>query len=1425
MSGISSTLSIAQTAIKAQQYGLNVTGQNISNVNNPDYSVQNAEQKNMTPALYAGFLFGTGVDTEQIRQSVDKLLESRLTDEKSAKASFKEQESYIKVLEGFFDENSESSFNNIMSDFWNSWQDLADNPLSSAERVAVYQNGRKLASKFESAVLELDSLTQDINSEISSAVTKVNSITSKIADLNREIAGLEINRTANDLRDQRNSLINELGELIEVDTFEQPNGALTVNVANGFTIVSGVDTYDLAMKEKQVIWEGSYGADVDISDKLSGGQIGGWLEMRDEIIPKYRSDIEELADEMIWAINYQHAQGAGMNYFTRAVTGDYRADHKGLLSSLAFGDKIDYSKDFTIWARDRTTADTEYWKSTVDMGISEARLTDWEGTAPGGDQLSYKFTVVDGTVVGDKKVAETSAVNLAEVWGTTSGTAATALDNIMAEQTLTVYNGPSGTRKIAVKDAGGDAKRSAASIAEALNGIDGVSAYASENSGLFDISGISSAQDGDEVQFSLYVDGYIHEQRFTVDSNEGSLTEQFAAALKSSAGEINAMNEDDDLETDGLRLTSKSGRTIGIEIFEVRDNAGIRITDFSDFDADDTVTFTLRSDGIPTTRTEISVDLSGVDTTDQGEMVSTFYDAFNTALDDEPFTVEEQEYINSAGVSTSSIVLRTTDGSNITLEDPRGDTGDDATFDIAALSGTTTAGAGNTVFEFSSGAAPTDIETFSSLTTSGDSVTFSMPQTFTTAAAGTTETIAESSSTAAGSTTSAVIAGTVTALVDDGMYILSDDTSAQGLYGTSGTAVTGSAIMTLGGEDGFSNFTATDVISFDVDGISVAYTAGAGTTEIALAMQLESELTAALVTPFSDPDYDIIRTGKSVSIVKAGDLEDPIEITSFSESGSNDAALKVRTGTGSGTSAPDNDWLESGDPYRDSATSSLYADKGIIQWEKFDQGGLSTGASGLLEVADEGGVVIRENGVDTLSFNISEGSLVAGNTLTVNTDQNGSPNPLDFTISGRANSLDDTYYFKVVSGGRVGHVPAEGQEPLVIEWHNSVDSGSFTIEGHDPPYTPEAPVEIDVDGMNLDFRDGTLFTDDVFTITTDATGTPASLNEEGRYTGETLADWHWTLGSFADQFNRQTEGLKASETADNRLKIGASDEYHAVENIQYSGQNGFCEENCSIDVKDWRALDFPGNDLTFVRSSGSWGVLSDPTGGTLEMIPEDGDDDGFGVDFSGDGLADLEVNFHKKVTGDGSLKMDFVKHDAADIGFAFSDDAAASSGLAAAAGINTFFKGEGALTMEMNEKLSNTNFLAAGRIDSATGHITQGDNTNALAITDIQHQSKDMKLWNFQRGEDAESSITDATFDEYYNAMIGSLGVTSRGIKNSKAYADRMVQSLTEQRNEISSVSLDEEMIKLIKYQHAFSAASKLLTVSDEMLNTLISIR
>ncbi|MBF0390611.1 MAG: flagellar hook-associated protein FlgK, partial [Desulfamplus sp.] len=301
MGGINSTLQIAKGGLAAQQYGLNVTGNNIANVNNPDYSRQSVEQINNVPIKYAGFLFGTGVNSSQVTQSANQLLENRLTGEKSSLSGFEEAESYIKIISDHFNESSENSISNVLTNFWNSWNDLSNNPGDDSERLIILENGQELSERFNRAYDYLSQVETEINMKLVNAVDRINNITADIAKLNVDIMGQEQARTANDKRDQRNSLIDELGQLVDVKIFEQTNGAVVINVNNGMPIVNGSSNYSLAVKENQVHWVNSAGGSQDITDQISGGKIGGWLDIRDTVIPKYQSDINELSHEIVWA--------------------------------------------------------------------------------------------------------------------------------------------------------------------------------------------------------------------------------------------------------------------------------------------------------------------------------------------------------------------------------------------------------------------------------------------------------------------------------------------------------------------------------------------------------------------------------------------------------------------------------------------------------------------------------------------------------------------------------------------------------------------------------------------------------------------------------------------------------------------------------------------------------------------------------------------------------------------------------------------------------------------------------------------------------------------------------------------------------------------------------------------------------------------
>ncbi len=358
-SGVGMVLSIAKDALAAQQYGINVTGQNIANVNTPGYSRQSPILEAKKPELFGGVLLGRGVDTTQVVRASDQVIENRLMQQKSDMFSFKEMEDYMQVLEGLFNENSESSLSGLMGDFWNLWHDLANNPSGTPERVALYEHSVVLSQQFNDLDGALSQLGTDLTNALRNGIEKINEITAEIARLNNEIAGLEIDGMANDLRDQRNTLASELAEYIDMKIFEQSNGSYTIVSAKGCVLVNQNESYDLEMNGTAVEWHGSGTSTVDITNHITNGKLGGWLNMRDEVVAKYQGDLNALAEEFIWTVNQQHSQGIGLEGFS-SVEAAYKVSDNGeelgtVDSGLDYCDKIS-DGTFNVWVYDSNGA-------------------------------------------------------------------------------------------------------------------------------------------------------------------------------------------------------------------------------------------------------------------------------------------------------------------------------------------------------------------------------------------------------------------------------------------------------------------------------------------------------------------------------------------------------------------------------------------------------------------------------------------------------------------------------------------------------------------------------------------------------------------------------------------------------------------------------------------------------------------------------------------------------------------------------------------------------------------------------------------------------------------------------------------------------------------------------------------------------------
>ncbi len=409
MSGLGMVLDIATSALSAQQQSINVTAHNIANVNTEGYSQQRPDLETKQPVLNNGLIMGRGVDVEQVIQSSDQFIENRLMQEKSNLSSSSEMEKYMQVLEGYFNETSDTGMSTMLNNFWNDWYDISNNPSGPAERNSLYEGSTLLAEQFNSLGSDLNQVKSDLTNAVSSGVGTINQITQEIAQLNDQIVGMENNNTANDFRDKRNSLVSQLNQYLDVKTFEQSNGSLTIVSAKGCTLVQGDSNYTLEMggdNGDRIIWRDSSDRPVDITDYINNGNLGGWLDMRDEIVGKYQLNLDALAKEFIWSVNQQHSQGVGLEGFNSVTGSSAVSDTSEELGTIDSGlDYWDKVKDgpFNLWVYDANgdVVGSGATQITIDANTGGTTLTSLSNAIAAVDHINTDTTNDKLTITAD----------------------------------------------------------------------------------------------------------------------------------------------------------------------------------------------------------------------------------------------------------------------------------------------------------------------------------------------------------------------------------------------------------------------------------------------------------------------------------------------------------------------------------------------------------------------------------------------------------------------------------------------------------------------------------------------------------------------------------------------------------------------------------------------------------------------------------------------------------------------------------------------------------------------------------------------------------------------------------------------------------------------------------------------------------------
>jgi flagellar hook-associated protein 1 FlgK len=315
-------LNTAVSGLLSFQRALSTTSHNVANVNTPGYSRQTVEFDTNNPSFFSGSFYGNGVRVESVARLYDQFLTLEVRDTTSTYARadrFSELTAHIDDVLA----DPKGGISPILADFFASVQDVADDPASSTARYAMINTAETLASRFQSIDRRFEELAQNTRTDVRDTVDEINSLVTQIRDLNislNEIAPSAVStQQAADLLDRRDSLLDQLAQKVDITVIDERENNLSIFIGNGQTVLNGVEAFTLSTQPdvsdptRDVIAYNGLITVYDISANLSGGELGGLLDFRDNVLDPTRNALGRSAIGIAETFNAQMRDGMDLN--------------------------------------------------------------------------------------------------------------------------------------------------------------------------------------------------------------------------------------------------------------------------------------------------------------------------------------------------------------------------------------------------------------------------------------------------------------------------------------------------------------------------------------------------------------------------------------------------------------------------------------------------------------------------------------------------------------------------------------------------------------------------------------------------------------------------------------------------------------------------------------------------------------------------------------------------------------------------------------------------------------------------------------------------------------------------------------------------------------------------------------------------------
>jgi len=421
MLGLFGTLNLAARSLQTQMTGVEVTGQNLANVNTTGYSrqrVQIATSPDMATSIGPE---GTGSNAVDIQQIVSNLLNNQIQSQGSTSGYWNAQQTALQSAQNGLNEflngsgataststtsstTTDTGLSGQLTSLFNAFSSLAAAPSMSTQQ-AVVGAAQQVATSFNQISTQLGNVKTSLNASLTANVNSANTLLTDIASLNQQITVAQFSGgNANDLTDQREQDLENLSQLTSITTSTGTNGAVNVNIGgnqfvSGNSVSDTLQTYDPG--NGSLLVQTSVGS---VPVTLTGGSMQGTIDARDGTLATMQSHIDSLAANLIGAVDaihnggYNSAGGTGTNFFigSSAATISVNA---ALVNNPAL---IQISSSATATGDSSLALQMSQLATTTQTGLNNQTFGDYYGTTVaglGGALASANTQVTDQTAV------------------------------------------------------------------------------------------------------------------------------------------------------------------------------------------------------------------------------------------------------------------------------------------------------------------------------------------------------------------------------------------------------------------------------------------------------------------------------------------------------------------------------------------------------------------------------------------------------------------------------------------------------------------------------------------------------------------------------------------------------------------------------------------------------------------------------------------------------------------------------------------------------------------------------------------------------------------------------------------------------------------------------------------------------------------